>query len=882
MQNVTEVSSERALRLLRSSKEGITEDEVVKRKATCSQGKLKEKKNGFFAKLLSQFKDLMILILLFSSCISIVVGFVQNSSGEIVDGLIILGIVLMNSIFGALQERKAEKSLKILEKMSEPEIYVVRNNEIKKIETKNIVIGDVILLEEGTIIPFDARLIESVNLQIDESTLTGESFAVSKNAEIICKADSPIAEQKNMVFAGTIVSRGRGMAVVCKCKEDSEFGKIAKTINETKKDLSPLQKSIKDVGKILTYVILFFAFITFLIEVIVRGNPMQALLTAIAISVAAIPESMPAVITIIMSIGISKLARQKAIVKRMHSIETLGACSVICSDKTGTITQNKMKVKSVFVNGGTILSPESKEWQMLFKCMCLCNNAKKNKDGFVGDPTETALLDYAKIHGYEIERFKDERYNEIEFTSERKMMSVACKSEGKKIMYTKGAVDKILSFCTNIVQNGVVRKITESDKQTILKANSSFAEKEQRVLAFAYKEIDGNICEDELTFIGLAGMIDPPKKGTKEAIEKCKKAGMKPVMITGDHKETAFAIAKEIGLTTNPKSIITGAEIDKMDKNEFENKIMSYSVFARVSPQNKVQIVEAFKNRGHIVGMTGDGVNDSASLKKADIGIGMGISGTDVTKEVADVVITDDNFSTIIIAVEEGRKVFKNIQKTIKFLFAANMGEILSLFIATLVFPNLVFLLPVQILFVNLITDTLPAIALGVEKAENNFMKEQPRKRSDGLFSNGAGKTILIMGALQTVITLLSYYIGLKCYSAEVGATMAFYTLNLLQLFFLLSVRCECGIFKSNIFKNKMMIISLIFGFGLLAIIAFTPLREVLRLSHLSWSAWLIVVFLSLAVIVVNEVLKKPSRKSIKKWENFSFFLFELWINMKI
>jgi len=864
MQNVNEISVERALNILNSKAEGLSHEDVVKKKAYCGKNKIKEKKNGFLVKLFSQFKDLMILILLFSAMVSVVVGFVQHSSGEIIDGLIILGIVLMNSIFGAIQEHKAEKSLKILEKMSEPEIFVLRSNEIIKVETKNVVIGDIILLEEGTIIPFDARIIESTNLQVDESTLTGESFAVKKMHNYICAPNTPLAEQKNMVFAGTIVTRGRGKAVVAKCKEDSEFGKIAKSISETKKDLSPLQKSIKDVGKVLTYVILFFAFITFIIEIIVRGNPMQALLTAIAIAVAAIPESMPAVITIIMSIGIAKLAKQKAIVKRMHSIETLGACSVICSDKTGTITQNKMKVKSLFCNHKTEVESDKDEFKQLVKCMCLCNNAKKNKNGFVGDPTETALLDYAKIYGFEVEKLEAERFDEIEFSSERKMMSVGCKCGGKKIIYSKGAVDKILPLCTRIFHNGDIKELTERDRNLILKANSSFAEKEQRVLAFAYKETDGGVCEENLIFLGLAGMVDPPKKGTKEAIEKCKKAGMKPVMITGDHKETALAIAKEIGLTNDSKSVITGAQIDKMTQDEFENTIMSYSVFARVSPQNKVQIVEAFKKRGHIVGMTGDGVNDSASLKKADIGIGMGISGTDVTKEVADVVITDDNFSTIIIAVEEGRKVFKNIQKTIKFLFAANMGEILSLFIATLLFPNLVFLLPVQILFVNLITDTLPAIALGVEKAEANYMDERPRKRSDGLFSNGAGKTIVVMGLLQTILTLLAYFIGLQCYNAETGATMAFYTLNLLQLFFLISVRCECGMFKSNMFKNKMMTVSLIFGFGLLGLIAFTPLREILKLVKLSLPAWIIVVVLSILVIIVNEVLKKIKRKSRK------------------
>lgn len=869
MQNVASVSRERALSLLNSRKEGLSDEEALVRLSSMKKNKKKKSKNSFFFKFLSQFKDLMILILLVASTVSIVIGIIQNTNSEIVDGLIILGIVIVNAIFGAFQERKAEKSLKILEKMSSPEIYVIRKGEIKKVDTKNVVVGDLFLMEEGTIIPFDARLVESENLQIDEASLTGESYAVSKNHNYICSQNSPIAEQKNMVFAGTIVTRGRGTAVVCKTSEESEFGKIASVLSETKKDLSPLQKSIKDVGKILTYIILFFAFVTFLIEIIVRGNPMQALLTAIAISVAAIPESMPAVITIIMSIGIAKLARQKAIVKRPHSVETLGACNVICSDKTGTITQNKMKVKSVYYGGNNVFDKNSKEGGLLLKCMCYCNNGRENKGGFIGDPTETALLDYAKIYGVEGKNLSGKRTCEYEFSSERKMMSVICREDGKEIMWTKGALDKVLSLCKYIEIRGQKRELNEGDKKAIAKTNSTFAENKQRVLAFAYKEIEGNDkSENGLTFIGLVGMIDPPKKGTKEAIQKAIKAGMKPVMITGDHKDTAFAIAKEIGLTFDDKSVITGSEIDRMTKEELESRIMSYSIFARVSPQNKVQIVEAFKSRGNIVGMTGDGVNDAASLKKADIGIGMGISGTDVTKEVADVVITDDNFSTIIIAVEEGRKVFKNIQKTIKFLFAANMGEILSLFIATLIFPNLVFLLPVQILFVNLITDTLPAIALGTEKAEKNFMLEKPRKRSDGLFSNGAGKTIVIMGILQTILTLLAFYIGLKCYGSEVGATMAFYTLNLLQLFFLISVRCECSIFKSNLFKNKMMTISLIFGFGMLLLIAITPLSSILSLSSLSFFAWLIVIALSLVVLVANEGLKSILyKKSCKKIE---------------
>lgn len=856
MQDFYDLSVQKSFRLLSSSKKGLTEEEAGIRLSSTKVHPSVKNKNGFFVKLFAQFKDLMIVILLLASAVSVIVGCVQKTSGEIVDGIIILGIVIMNSIFGAVQEFKAEKSLKILEKMTEPECYVIRNGDIKKVETKKIVVGDIILLEEGSIVPYDCRLVECTNLQTDESSLTGESFPVDKSAEAICNKDTPLAERKNMVFAGTTVCRGHGIAMVVKGKDESELGKIAKSIAETQKDLTPLQKSIKEVGKILTYVILGFAFVTFVIEVFARGNPMQALLTAIAISVAAIPESMPAVITIIMSIGIAKLAKRKAIVKRMHSIETLGSCSVICSDKTGTITQNKMSVKSVFINNEFSFSKETREGELLVKCMCLCNNAKESKKGFVGDPTETALLQFAKKNGVISSKLADERVEEFEFTSERKIMSVICQSGNQKLMYTKGAIDKILSLCDKISINGKTKKLDDIEKDKIIKANSVFADKAERVLAFAYKDVKGGFAEDQLTFLGLVGMIDPPKEGTKEAVERCKKAGMKPVMITGDHKETAFAIAKEIGLTFDKDSVITGAEIDKMSKEKFEENIMNYSIFARVSPQNKVQIVEAFKSKGHIVAMTGDGVNDSASLKKADIGVGMGISGTDITKDVADVVITDDNFATIVIAVEEGRRVFKNIQKTVKFLFAANMGEILSLFIATLLFPNLIFLLPVQILFVNLITDSLPAIALGVEKGEEKYMHEKPRKRSEGLFSNGAWQTIVIMGMLQTVITLVAYYIGYSVQGAETGATMAFYTLNILQLFFLISVRAECSIFKTNIFKNKMMIISLIFGFGLLALLALTPFGDVLKLKSLTISLWLIILALSFAVILANEILK--------------------------
>lgn len=852
------------LKILNSKKEGLSFEEARTRlsKFSCLNI-ITDKKRNIFLNFLAQFSDLMVLILLLSSFVSIIVGLVQKTSEEIVDGVIILGIVIVNAIIGVIQENKAERSMEALKKMSLPESLIIRSGVAIKELTNNIVPGDIVVLEAGAIVPADCRLIESFNLYANESSLTGESLPVHKNANKELNEDCPLSERKNMVYKGTTIATGRGLGVVTAIGIETELGKIAKSVRETKKELTPLQKGIKDIGKILTFLILLMATVTFVLEILARSKPMESFLTAVAISVAAIPESMPAVITIIMSLGIARLAKQRAIITRMHSVETLGCCDVICSDKTGTITQNKMTVMKVFEGNKFVDKMPSSH---LILSILLCNDAVKGDKGYVGDPTEIALVEYAlkfDIKKEEMEK-KFPRIDEISFDSNRKLMSTLNSYQGQT-MFVKGAFDILLEKCDRIFLNGKVEILTQDKKEELLKANEFMSMQALRVLGVAYKTNINQIAEENLIFIGLIGMIDPPKPETYNAVLECKKAGMRPVMITGDHYNTAFAIAKQVGIAEDINQVITGKELDNLSDEELLRKIDHISVFARVSPENKARIVSILKEKGHIVAMTGDGVNDAPSLKKASIGIGMGISGTDVVKEVADMVITDDNFSTIVVAVKEGRKVYKNIQKTVKFLFSANMGEILSLFLATIIFPRLVFLLPVQILFVNLITDSLPAIALGVENAEANLMREKPRKSEEGIFSSGHGIEIIVMGLAQTVIILLSYFIGLKFMGEKEAMTMAFYTLNMIQLFFLLCARTEGSVFKSNPFKNKLLTISLIFGFGVIFLIAMTPLGKILGLTSLSPKLWFITILLSASIILISEIYKYLVKKIRKR-----------------
>lgn len=848
--------------------DGLCESEVLSRAGTRREDP-PIKKRGLGFKILEQFTDFMIIILLIASALSIVIGIVQGKAEEIVDGCIILAIVLMNAIFGVVQDLKAEKSLEALGKLAQPECFVLRGGEKIKIKTKELVEGDIVLLEAGSIVPADLRLVESVQLKIDESALTGESGEVGKDADKICDEGASLGERKNMAFKGTIVSFGRGKGLVTALGQDTEFGKIAHALSESKKEMSPLQKSIKDLGKILTYVILAIAVVTFIIEVCITPNSvLDAFLTAVAISVAAIPESMPAVITIIMSMGVARLAKQKAVVKHLPSVETLGACSVICSDKTGTITQNRMTVAALYDN----VDFQEKHLHLradspLLQAALLCNNASFQRGKFVGDPTETALAVLAKNIGHEKEKFESlfKREGELPFDSNRKLMSVLCEKNGEKVMFTKGGCDRILAKCNHVYVDGKIFELSPQRREMIAQNIENMAEKALRVIGFAYKKIEGKetFSEEGLVFVGLMGLIDPPRKEIKDAVKKCKRSGMRPVMITGDYAKTALAIARQIGLASDENQVMTGQQLEKYSDVDLAKIIDNYSVFARVSPSDKVRIVQAFKSKGNVVAMTGDGVNDAPSLKKANIGIGMGQSGTDVAKEVADIIVTDDNFATIVLAVEEGRKIYNNIQKTVKFLFSANFAELMSLFVVTLICPQLVFLYPVQILFTNLITDSLPAIALGVEQPELDLMSNPPRDVKKGLFSQGNGLSIVVLGAIQTALVVAAYFIGLKS-SPEIATTMAFYSLNIIQMFYLASMRTKSSIFKSKPHKNKWFLIAVGFCFTLVALFALTPLQGVLKLVSLSLSQWGVILGLSVAMLVLSEIYKVIENKVMK------------------
>ncbi len=866
------------LTTFKTSKVGLKSDEAQKRLSKLGPNALPaQKKQNKFVRFLAQFKDIMILILLVASAISITVAIIEGTYSELVDGFIILAIVLLNAIIGFIQENKAEKAMDALKNMTQPEAKVIRDGEAVKVSSKELVVGDIVILEAGDIVPADVRLLESYMMKCDESSLTGESHPVKKDASFLPSATTPLADRKNMAFSGSVVVNGRGLAVVVATGIETELGKIAKMLETAEKQETPLQRSIKQVGKILTIIVLIVASVTFVLEIIARpGEILEAFLTAVAIAVAAIPESLPAVITIIMSLGVARLAKRKAIVKRLHAVETLGSCEVICSDKTGTLTQNVMTVKALYYNGKLDETARknmaSEEFMFLNKIMALCNTSKYSKGKYIGDPTETALTEYAHKCGLEKNKLDAEfpLKAEIPFDSVRKMHSVGITAPPGNFMLTKGAVDMILKICTKVLINGEVCDLTTDRRRDIISANKEMGSKALRVLACAYKPIasavfkEDTLTESDLIFVGLVGMIDPPRREVKEAVKKCKGAGVRAVMITGDHADTAFAIAKEIGIAEDFSQVMTGAQLDELSEKRFLAALPNISVFARVSPENKVRIVEAFKKQGKIVAMTGDGVNDAPSIKSADIGVGMGITGTDVTKEVADVIITDDNFATIVIAVEEGRKIYSNIQKTIQFLISANLAEILSLFIATIIFPHQTFLLPVQILFINLITDTVPAIALGLEPAEKEIMLSPPRDSKKTIFADGVGRMIAVAGIVQAELVLIAYTLGIKFFSPEIATSMGFYTLNFIQFVFFTSIRVKHTAFKENIFKNKWAMLTLLFGLGSMLLIALTPLHTIIGLTSLSWQQWLIVLGLGLTIFPINEFFKaiiKPKNK---------------------
>ena len=873
---------------LDSKYNGLTEKEVQERLNKNGYNSLpKAKKQSVFVKFLLQFKDVMVIILLIAAIISTTVSIVQKNYSDLFEGGVIFFIVILNAIIGTIQENKAEDALESLKKSTEPFCKVIREGKLKKIKTSTLTIGDIVVLEAGDIVPADLRLIETHSLKCDESALTGESKSVKKDAELVLNEHTPLLERKNMAYSSTVVSFGRGKGVVAGVGINTEIGKIADMLIASKKDLTPLEKSIKKIGKIITISVIVIAIIVFLVEVFFADtiNILNAFISSVTLAVAAIPESLPAVITIIMAIGLQNLAKKGAIVKRLKAVETLGSCEIICSDKTGTLTQNKMEVVKLGYNFNLYKSAVlNNEYDLLTKAMVLCNDSfVLDKDKLVGDPTEVALLNYAiKNNINKNIKEKYERIYEIPFDSTRKLMSTVNVVDNEKICFTKGAYDKLIEKCKYIMLDGEIKKLTKWHIEKLNKLNEEMTENALRVLSFAYKKVsDYNDLENDLIFIGLTGMIDPPRKEAFEAIKKCKSAGLMPVMITGDHPKTAFAIAKELKICNNKSQVLSGEELEKLTDEELKKVIQNYTVFARVSPQHKVRIVKTFKSLGKIVAMTGDGVNDAPSLKIADIGVGMGITGTDVTKNVADLIVTDDNFATIILAVEEGRKVYANIQKTIQFLLSTNIVEVVTMLLSIILFPNYSFLVPAQMLFINLVTDSLPAFSLGVEKAENDIMSKKPRKSNETIFSGVVGINIIYQSILQTLIVMLVYIYGINTASNEVASTMVFMIISFMQLFHSINCKTNKSIFEVNIFNNKTFNISFIATMILnISVFTIPVFRDVFNIAKLNIFEWLIVISASLIIIplvemgklitngIIAKKLNKENSKSLKRIKN--------------
>ncbi len=891
-------SIEEVLEKVNSSEEGLIQEEVDARLARYGKNTLDEgKSKSWMSRFWSQMKDLMIIVLLVAAGVSAIIALIEGEYVDLIDSGIILLIVIVNAVIGTIQESKADQAMKELTKMNKPNAKVLRNGEITKVKCEDIVIGDVVVLEAGDVVPADLRLISSKSLKIQESTLTGESVPAEKDCNVELSNDTPLGDRKNMAYSTGVVSYGRGSGVVVATGMQTEVGKIAGMLNTQEKNDTPLQKQLAKTAKLLSIIVLGIAGIIFVAGIInslrldysILDSIVDSFMTAVAIAVAAIPEGLPAVVTIVLAIGVKRMSERKAIVKNLPAVETLGCCEVICSDKTGTLTLNKMTVKEFYTPSMGLFYKEEKvlddSVNMLIEGMVLCNDTEEKLDEeLIGDPTETALVAYAKKIGINVKELKafDQRIDEIPFDSKRKLMTtVHTNGEGKKISYTKGAFDMLLNRCTKILILNKERDITDEDRAELRKANKEMGSNALRVLGLAYKKHylnDHEHLEEDLVFVGLVGMIDPPRKEVEGAVATCKKAGMTAIMITGDHLDTAVAIATQIGIYRKGDKAITGADLDKLTDEEFLRDLRSYKVFARVSPENKVRIVNAYKTFNIIVAMTGDGVNDAPSIKTADIGIGMGITGTDVSKGAADIVLADDNFATIIAAVEEGRKVYSNIKKAVQYLLSANIAEVLCLFITT-IFLRVDFLSAVMILWINLVTDSLPALALGCEKVEKDIMNDPPRKANSSLFAGHTGKNILIQGIAQTILTMLSFIIGGYILSDgvanhQVAMTMAFVTLALIQLFHSYNSRSQRhSLFSSNPFKNKVLNWSFVAGVALTAITFIPAFQTFFGTTMLSLGEFAIAIGCAVAIIPVVEIqkgiehiVKRKKQKEIAKF----------------
>ena len=849
---------------------GLTSDEAKQRLERNGANKLASKKSKtLFSRFLAQVNDAMIYILLAAAIISGIMG-------EISDTLVILVVILINATIGIVQESKAEKALEALKQLSTPKALVKRNGELYEIPSEEVVVGDIIIIDAGRYIPADLRLIESANLKMEESAFTGESLPSDKDAtKLIENNNPPIGDRINMAFMSTLATYGRGVGVVVATGMDTEIGHIAKMIEDETDAATPLQVRLSKLGKTLGFASIFICALIFVISFFQGRNLLEMLLVSISLAVAAIPEGLPAIVAIVLALGVQRMIKENAIIKKLPAVETLGSVSIICSDKTGTLTINQMTVKKVFINNELVpvekLNITSKDDLLLLEGMILCSDATSTPESKTGDPTEIALLDVGiKFNIFKENLNKDHlRVNEIPFESDRKLMTTVNSYNNIYKVFTKGAIDSLIPICNRILLNGEVQELTQIKKEEILKASNSMSDNALRVLGIAYKDIaNENIpidkLEDGLVFIGLMGMIDPPRLEVKDSIALCKKAGIRAIMITGDHKNTAFAIGQELDIADNISQCISGNEIDAYSQDEFNKIVNNYKVFARVSPEHKVKIVKAFKSHGNIVSMTGDGVNDAPSLKAADIGVAMGITGTDVAKGAADMILTDDNFKTIVNAIEEGRSIYNNIKKSIIFLLSCNLGEIIALFVAIL-FNWATPLLPIHILWVNLITDSFPALSLGVDPMDESVMEDKPRDPSESLFAGKITIYLVINGLLIGILTLVAFKIGEHIYSNSLvhAQTMAFVVLSLSQLFFSLNMRStKKSIFTLGLFTNKFLIGSIVFGILIQVIIISVPfLSKIFKVYSLSFSDWILVTLISMVPLLVNEIVKIFLRK---------------------
>lgn len=868
---------------------GLSSHEASTRLTKYGMNRLKGKpKKSLISLFLAQLKDMLIYVLLGAAVITLFIG-------EYVDSVIIILVVLLNAVIGVVQEAKAEKAVEALQKMTTPRSLVRRDGEAKEINSEEVVPGDIIILDAGRYIPADLRLIESANLQIEESALTGESVPSNKNADKIFEnPKTPIGDKANMAFMSTLATYGRGEGVVVSTAMDTEIGQIAKILDEENDQMTPLQRRLDELGKQLGYIAIGICALIFIIAIIQKRDLFEMFLTAISLAVAAIPEGLAAIVAIVLALGVTRMSKINAIVKKLPAVETLGSVNIICSDKTGTLTQNKMTVVKHYTHNNLIDIPTdarnlqaSTDETELIKSFVLCSDATYENGQGTGDPTEVALIILGNNYNLTRASLNAEykRVGEKPFDSDRKLMSTLNQERSGYRVHTKGAIDNLLKISNSVLIHGDIVPLTEELKANYLKITEEMSDVALRVLGVAFKDSSSMLSPDELetglTIIGLVGMIDPPRLEVRDSIIEAKRAGITPIMITGDHKNTAVAIAKELGIADSITQSITGAEIDELSEEEFSKRIDDFRVFARVSPEHKVKIVKAFKAHGNIVSMTGDGVNDAPSLKYADIGVAMGITGTDVAKGASDMILTDDNFTTIVHAIEEGRNIYNNIKKAVIFLLSCNLGEVIAIFASILFFWPIP-LLPTQILWINLITDSLPAIALGIDPGDKDVMKKKPRNPKDSFFANGAGFRAILGGSLIGIFTLVAFYFGLYEHGYSLGSgaipdevltyarTMSFVVLAASQLFYSLTIRsAKKSIFQIGLFSNKYLIGSIIIGFILqFGVISIPVLANAFKVHNLSLRDWGIVIIFALIPLIMNEILKVFARAKERKENN--------------